>query len=211
MNEFVSLGMKRNRGWPWPDSSYGLSPMFGEDGWCRDCGMPLREQQGSLTLKRTGMATISGGWVPYGRYDLICLEQSLADEAAARFTLDLRPLEWRGFSPGSAQQIVIPTVGTQWFDADELRTAAIARHGSAGAQCPGCNRWRWMPIPEALLPPFRIEPPLGDVDIAASPEWFGDGWNNFREVLVRRELAELLAEASPRDFDFAEVKMASPS
>ena len=132
--------MKRNRGWPWPQLSFGLGPMFGEDGWCRDCGMPLREQQGSLTLERKGMATISGGWVPYWQYDTICLEQSLADEAAARFTLDLRPVEWRGFPPGSAQQIVIPTVGTQWFDADELRTAAIARHGSAGARAaPVCS------------------------------------------------------------------------
>jgi hypothetical protein len=42
--------------------------------------------------------------------------------------------------------------------------------------------------------------PLGDFDVAASPEWFGDGWNSYRQILVRRELAELLAGASPRDF-----------
>jgi hypothetical protein len=53
-------------------------------------------------------------------------------------------------------------------------------------------------------------PSLVDADIAASPEWFGDGWNSFRQVLVRRELAELLAQASPRDFYLAEVTMASP-
>lgn len=184
--------------------------MFGEDGWCHDCGMPLRDQQGSLTLQRKGMATISGAWVPYWQYDVICLEQSLADEVTARFTLELRPVEWRGFPPGSAQQIVIPTVGTQWFDADELRNASISRNGSAGARCPGCNRWRWMPVPWDLLPPFRIEPPLADVDIAASPEWFGDGWNSFRRFLIRRELAELLAEASPRDFVVTEVDIAAP-
>lgn len=34
----------------------------------------------------------------------------------------------------------------------------------------------------------------------ANPEWFGNGWKAFRQVLVRRELAELLAAASPRDF-----------
>lgn len=202
--------MKRNRGWPWPESSFGLDPMFGDDGWCHDCGMPLREQQGSLTLQRKGMATIAGAWVPYWRYDMICLEQSLADEITRRFTVKLLPVEWRGFPPGSAQQIVIPTVGTQWFDADELRTAATMRNGSDGTRCDGCNRWRWMPVPWDVAPPLRIQPPLTEVDIAASPEWFGAGWKSYREVLVRRELAELIAEASPRDFAVVEVDMAAP-
>ncbi|WP_411721048.1 hypothetical protein [Mycetocola sp.] len=105
---------------------------------------------------------------------------------------------------------MIPTVGIRWFDVDEIRAASIARNGSDGKLCLGCNRWRWLPVPVERLPPFRIEPSLGDADIAASPEWFGDGWNSFRQVLVRRELAELLAQASPRDFDFAEVTIASP-
>jgi len=208
LNEFVALDEKRNRGWPWPQQSFGLGPMFGDDGWCRDCGMPLREQQGSLTLERKDMATISGAWVPYWRY-VICLEQSLADEVSARFTVELRPMEWRGFPPGSAQQIVIPTVGTQWFDAEELRAASTTRNGSDGARCHGCNRWRWMPVGWDLFPPLRIQPPLVDVDIAASPEWFGAGWNSYQEILVRRELAELLAEASPRDFVVTEVDTAA--
>jgi hypothetical protein len=38
------------------------------------------------------------------------------------------------------------------------------------------------------------------VDVAASPEWFGDGWQAFRQILFRRPLAELIANASPRDF-----------
>ena len=41
--------------------------------------------------------------------------------------------------------------------------------------------------------------------IAASPEWFGDGWSAFREILVRRELAELIVASSPRDFRIQEV------
>lgn len=32
MNEYVELYLKRNRGWPWPEDSWGLTPMFGEDG-----------------------------------------------------------------------------------------------------------------------------------------------------------------------------------
>lgn len=62
-----------------------------------------------------------------------------------------------------------------------------------------------MPLTFGSLPPLRIRPPLGDAAIAASPEWFGDGWKAFRQVLVRRELAELLAAASPRDFRVEET------
>lgn len=46
---------------------------------------------------------------------------------------------------------------------------------------------------------------LGDVDIATSPEWFGDGLEAFRQVLVRRQLAEIIAAASPKDFLIREV------
>jgi hypothetical protein len=46
------LSLKRNRGWPWPENSYGLTPLFGEDGWCRSCGVPRHPQTGSLILQR---------------------------------------------------------------------------------------------------------------------------------------------------------------
>lgn len=35
MNDYVEIVLRRNRGWPWPEDSWGLSPMYGEDGWCR--------------------------------------------------------------------------------------------------------------------------------------------------------------------------------
>ncbi|WP_448811811.1 hypothetical protein [Agromyces bauzanensis] len=140
--------------------------MFGEDGWCHACGMPLREQFGPVTLQRKGLATAPGSWVPYWRYDIICLEQSLADKVAAVFSVQLMAVAWRGFEPGSAQQIVIPTVGGAWFDEDELRTATTARHGSTGALCAGCNRWRWLPLSRGRLPAFRFGSQL---DVWTSP------------------------------------------
>jgi hypothetical protein len=45
--------------------------------------------------------------------------------------------------------------------------------------------------------------------VACRPEWFGDGWNAFREVLVRRELASMIVDASPRDFRIAEPTWAN--
>ena len=173
--------------------------MFGEDGWCHSCGVPRHPQTGSIVLQRKGM-TVQGAWVPNWRFDVICCERSLADEAASRFDLDLRTIEWHATSPGEAAQIVVPTTGDSWFDPDELRDAVIARHGVAGATCPDCGVWRWMPLTFGSLPALRISPPLRDVAIAASPEWFGDGRRAFRQIVVRRELAELLAAASPRDF-----------
>lgn len=199
MTEYVELYFKRNRGWPWPEDSWGLTPMFGEDGWCHSCGVPKRPQTGSIVLQRKGMK-VEGAWVPNWRFDAICLERSVADEAASRFRLKLLRVEWRGAPPGEGLQVVVPSVGDTWFDPDELRHKAVEQHGTAGSTCGECGTWRWMPLAFGTLPPLRITPPLGDVDIAASPEWFGDGWKAFRQVLVRRELAELIAAASPKDF-----------
>lgn len=204
MTGFVQLYWKRNRGWPWPEDSWGLTPMFGEDGWCRSCGVPKHPQTGSLVLQRKGMK-VEGGWVPNWQFDVICVAQDVAVEAAARFDIDTRKVEWHPTSPGEATQIVVPAIGDAWFDADELGSAAIERHGVAGATCPECGVWRWMPLAFGFLPPLRITPPLGDVAIAASPEWFGDGKQAFRQILVRRELAGLIAAASRRDFKVQEV------
>lgn len=209
MTDFVILDWKRNRGWPWPEESYGLTPMFGEDGWCDACGVPRHEQTGSLILERKGMSRATGAWVPYWRGDdALCLEGKLASRLGDRFDLDLREIQWHPFSAGEAMQIVIPSVGERWFDPEELRAAATDRHGTDGARCDECGVWRWMPLAiGAGAPPLRITPPdSGDgVDIMASPEWFGDEWRAFRQILVRRELAEEIAAASPRDFRVEET------
>jgi hypothetical protein len=180
--------------------------MFGEDGWCHECGVPRRHQCGSLVLERKGMASVEGAWVPNWQFDVICLERLLANTVTRRFDVELRDVDWHGPAPGDAAQIVIPTIGERWFDPEELREAAVAQHGTDGAKCRECGVWRWMPLAFGDLPPLRIAPPLGEVNIAASPEWFGDGWQAFRQVLIRRELAELIAEASPRDFIVNEVQ-----
>ena len=89
MNDLVWLDLKRNRGWPWPEDSWGLTPMFGEDGWCRSCGVPKGPQTGSIVLQRKGFKVVEGAWVPNWQFDALCLERSVADEAASRLELDL--------------------------------------------------------------------------------------------------------------------------
>jgi hypothetical protein len=105
-------------------------------------------------------------------------------------------------------QMVIPTTAEQWYDTAELRDAVMSRHGRAGATCPDCGVWRWLSLPEKERPQYRIRPSLGNAVIAASPEWFGDGWLAYREILVRRDLAEVIAHASPRDFEIRPMQFA---
>lgn len=162
--------------------------------------MPKGPQTGSIVLQRKGFQVVEGAWVPSWQFDALCLERSDADDAAARFQLDLLKAEWHGAPPGQATQGVKPSVGDAWFDLDELRARATEQHGTAGAECSDCGTWRWMPLAFGALPPLRIVPALDGVDVAASPQWFGDGWSAYRQILIRRELAELVAAASPRDF-----------
>lgn len=149
----------------------------------------------------------AAGWLASLAVRRDLLERCLAEEVAARFQVDLLKVEWHSASsPGAAQQIVVPSVRDAWFDHDELRAKATDRLGVAGATCADCGIWRWMPLAFGISPPLRITPALGeDIDIAASPEWFGDGWNAFRQILVRRKLAELIAAVSPRDFKIQPV------
>ncbi len=199
-SDYFYLEWRKNRGWPWPERSWGLTPMFGEDGWCHSCGVPQKPQSGQITLER--MHKPVGAWIPNWQFDVICMERSLGERVADEFDVDLREVAWRGPQSGEAVQIVVPTIGQSWFDEEELRWATVARHGADGARCGTCGVWRWMPIVFQKLPALRVD--LGGVDIAASPEWFGDGMQAFRQVLVRRELAELLADASPKDFGVTE-------
>jgi hypothetical protein len=140
---------------------------------------------------------VHGAWVPYWRYDTICVEAALADRLAERFALNLVDVEWHASSPGKAKQIIVPTVGDRWFDPGELRDRVTEQHGTAGATCDECGVWRWLPLNfepvppmhELTLPPLCDIPDLAGHDVAASPEWFGDGSKAFRKTLFRRELA----------------------
>jgi hypothetical protein len=173
--------------------------MYGEDGWCRACGVPARPQCGDLVLQRKDFAEVQGAWVPNWQFDIICLAAAAADPVAT-LDVELRELQWHPARPGVAFQVVASAFGEAWFDPDELRAAASARHGVPGAQCEACGVWRWMPLPRIELPPLRIDLDAASAPVVLSPEWFGDGWNAYRELRVQRDLALVLAEASPDDF-----------
>lgn len=175
--------------------------MFGPSGWCGSCGMPLVEQCGPLTLQRRGMSKLPAAWVPNWRFDAYCLDESLAREVSDRFHVEFWPISWRGTSPSAAEQMVVPSTAEAWFDKCELSEALVAAHGISGATCDGCGIWRWMPLASESLPKPRQHPSWDGLDVVASPEWFGDGCKSFRQIMIRRGLAELIAAASPDDFE----------
>jgi hypothetical protein len=145
--------------------------------------------------------------VPNWRFDAYCLQSSLAERAVASgFPLQLLPIEWHGQSPGDAMQIVAPTIGEAWFDPGELSTRTIAKHGAAGARCGECGIWRWYPLLSEEMPPYRYAAVGENVHVAASPEWFGDGHKAFRQIIIRRGLAEMIVAATPRDFRIREIE-----
>lgn len=196
-SNFVQLEAKYHRGWPWPEDSYGLTPMFGEDGWCHDCGVPNREQTGSMFLQRRGVI-VKGAWMPNWQFHEICVALDVANEIQARFNVEMREIKWPKTSPGEAMQLIVPVTKKNWFDAGLLSEMARKRHGEAGSECGTCGVWRYYPLMWGSLPPFEAHDELEGFDIVASPEWFGDGWSASRQLLVRRELAELLVASNPR-------------
>jgi hypothetical protein len=203
--DFVYLSEKRNRGWPWPEDSWGLDSIYGPNGWCHSCGIPLREQTGPLTLQARGLSPVKGVWIPNWQFDMICSEATLAASLGESFRLQVRPVAWHGTVQGAAVQFIAPKVGPEWFDPEELREAAVARNGDAGATCPECGIWRWMPVPYEQLPPVRPSSNWERFDLLASPEWFGAGAQSFPLILLRRALAQAIVEASPRDFKVQEI------
>lgn len=179
--DFAELSLKRNRGWPWPEASFGLSSMYGEDGWCRSCGIPTLHQSGPLVLQAKGMAQSKGAWAPHWRYDSLCLSEELALETAGQFSVDLREVGWRNRDrPDKAFQIVPAVSPEPWFDAGALSETLVAEHGTSGAECSACGVWRWMPLSSEELPLPTIEISQGDV--AATPSGSAMGSSRFENL-----------------------------
>jgi hypothetical protein len=123
--------------------------MFGEDGWCRACGIPWRAQTGHLVLQRKGLGDARGAFTPNWRFDVICLDLDLATRLAERFRLELRDVKWPREGPVGLKQVVVPSVGEAWFDHrvlhDRLETrhaapGRVARNAGSGAGCRSGSR-----------------------------------------------------------------------
>lgn len=183
--------------------------MFGDDGWCRGCGIPKGDQSGPLILETADFqGSAEGAWVPHWHYEVVCCGRQLADELSARYGVRRRDVAWHGKGHGDVSQLIPEPAATAWFDHAELAETLKTEHGVAGASCDECGKWRWMPLgfspvppmTEHVLPPLVAPPDLDAHAVVASREWFGDGLKSFQLLLVREDVAKDVARASPQDF-----------
>lgn len=206
--DWVALSPRFTPGWPWPEDSYGLDPLYGERGWCRGCGTPFGEQTGSLVLQGSKFPK-ADVWMPNWLFDVVCVSAPVATEIRNRFDVTLRAVHKPRTGPTGAQQLVPVRTAAPWYREEELAHAVRSRHaryngGRTGATCPGCGRWKWLPVTEGEAP-ILAGPLSSDAHVIASPESFGDGLKSFRHLLFRRELGEMLVAANRRQWSVVEV------
>lgn len=209
--EWVALTSRFTPGWPWPEASWGLDPLYGPEGWCHACGTPRHGQTGSLVLEARKFPT-GPVWVPNWRFDCVGVSAEIAPEVARRFRVPMRDvLKPRGVATG-AMQLLPALCRTPWYDEAPLTAAVHARHelhdsGTVGSTCTECQRWRWLPISLGEVP-IKGDSLDEAGDMLASPEIFGAGWKTFRHLLYRRPLGEFLAAAAPRTWSVVELEVA---
>lgn len=206
--DWVALSPRFTPGWPWPEDSYGLSPMYGEDGWCRGCGTPLVKQSGVLTIQGSKFPR-ADVWMPNWLFDVVCVSGHLAADITQRFAVEMREVHKPRTGATGAKQILPSQTADSWHRPEELARAVRARHGRhegdrTGSSCGVCGRWKWLPVSAPDAPIVGSALTSGS-DVIASPETFGDGLSSFRHLLFRRALGEQLVAASPRNWDVVEV------
>jgi hypothetical protein len=208
--DWVAISPRFTPGWPWPEDSYGLTPMYGDDGWCRGCGTPLVDQSGALVVQGSKFPK-ADVWMPNWLFDVVCVSEPLATEIAERFDVPLGEVHKPRTGPTGVKQLLPTQTTAPWHRPDDLAHAVHARHGAydgerTGSSCGTCGRWKWLPILEAEAP-IQVDSLVTGSDMIASPEVFGDGLKSFRHLLFGRALGELLVSASPRNWDLVEVTL----
>lgn len=193
-NDYVGLTSRFTSGWPWPEPSWGLDPMYGAEGWCHGCGVPQVPQIAGLVLQASKFPS-SSFWMPNWQFDALCVRREMARQIIETFALRTLPVTQPRSAETGVVQLIPEVENHPWFDREALADRVRARHGGLGAECPACGVWRWLPIPTAELPSAAV---ASDAAFVASPEWFGDGYASFRELRFSRPLAEALVDLNPR-------------
>jgi len=210
LTDWVALSPRFTPGWPWPENSYGLGPMYGDEGWCRGCGTPLSQQTGALVIQSNKFPTAEV-WMPNWLYDVVCVSAQVAADISERFNVDLGDVHKPRKGPTGVKQVLPTQTVEPWHRPEELERAVRARHSEhdgerTGSSCGQCGRWKWLPVSEAEAP-IAACAQVATSDVIASPEAFGAGLNSFRHLLFRRPLGETLVAAAPRTWNLVEVEI----
>ena len=208
--DWVALSPRFTSGWPWPEDSYGLGQMYGDDGWCRGCGTPLVEQSGALVIQGSKFPSAEV-WMPNWLFDVVCVSAAVADDLQGRFAIHLGEVQKPRKGPTGVKQILPAPTVEPWYRQEALAQAVRARHGQhngdrTGSTCDHCGRWKWLPVSENEAPLVGTAL-VSDSDVISSPETFGDGLKSLRHLLFRRPLGETLVAASPRNWDLVDVEV----
>lgn len=208
-SEWVSLSNDFTPGWPWPEDSYGLGPMYGEDGWCRGCGTPLGPQIGPVVLQGSKFPT-ANVWMPNWLFDVVCVTSDVAAEIVGRFNVEFGEVHKPRQGDTGVRQIRPRVTNDSWYEVEPLGHAVRARFGryngdQTGSTCASCGRWKWLPVGEGEAPIHVSSLDVEGADVLASPETFGDGLASHRHLLFRRPLAEFLVDAAKRNWRMEEV------
>ena len=184
--------------------------MYGEDGWCRSCGTPLRNQSGPLVIQGSKFPT-ADVWMPNWLFDTVCISADIAEEVARDFRVDLVEVHNPRQGVTGVRQVRAGPTASPWYTKKHLSRAVRERHGqdygrTTGSTCRSCGRWKWLPIAEDWAP-VQASALTPDADVVASPEIFGDGLKSFRHLLFRRPLAELLHSKAKRNWDLRAVSL----
>lgn len=207
LTDWVALSPRFTPGWPWPEDSYGLGPMYGDQGWCRGCGTPLDEQTGALVMQGSTFPS-ADVWMPNWLSDVVCVSARVAADITERFNVGLGDVHKPRKGRTGAKQILPTQTVEPWHPQEHLAQAVRARHGArTGSSCGHCGRWKWLPVSEGEAPIAASALSSASSDALASPEIFGDGLSSFRHLLFRRPLGETLMAASPRNWDLVEVQI----
>lgn len=191
------------------EDSYGLGPMYGDDGWCRGCGTPLHEQTGPLVMQGSTFPTASV-WMPNWRFDTVCVAGDIAEHVARNFKVTLGEVHQPRHGDIGVRQLLPRPSAAPWYATKDLSRAVRDRHGhhsgrmTGGSTCRSCGRWKWLPVSEGGAP-VQSRALVSDADVLASPETFGDGLSSFRHLLFRRPLGDYLLSKAKRNWDLLEV------
>lgn len=133
------------------------------------------------------------------------MESDFRARAEADFGLTFRSVR----SPKGeldAVQVVIDSSQDKWFLPGELDKLISPIHGVASEECAVCGIVRWMPVGMDILPPPPVEVLASEPPVVASPEWFGAGYQSFRQVVWRRDVADFMLSVGPKDFRIQELR-----
>jgi hypothetical protein len=151
--------------------------------WCETCGVGMR-QKAPFQMKREPKwgrrAIMQLHWV----YDELFVTPEVWSRVFKQAGVACRPvLNTKGAELQTVVQLVVDVA------------MSVMADGLPAAQCERCGRTKYLPFTRGPFPAFRSEP---TVSMVRTVEYFGDGGQADRPLIVSQAIARALTDASVR-------------